>query len=73
MDKLKPCRCARTPIVIHLLDAYDDADFGYVVGCPSYSIFKKGHTESVTGLSKESCIKEWNRLADMREESNGES
>lgn len=73
MESLKPCVCGKRAKVEHLLDKYDNADFGYIVGCPSYSIFKKGHTESVTGLSKEACIKEWNRRADMREETNGES
>ena len=61
MSELKPCRCGRMPKVVHLLDAYDDADFGYIVGCPSYSIFTTGHTESISGLSKENCIEVWNR------------
>ena len=65
MEELKPCRCGRKARVQHIYDAYDDADFGYIVGCPTYTIFKTGHTESVTGIWKEECIKEWNRRAEQ--------
>lgn len=46
MDKLKPCpECGAAAVVIHMLDTYDAADFGWTAGCGRYKLNDGIHTK----------------------------
>lgn len=67
MEALHPCPyCGAVATVIHMVDTYDRADFGWDAGCPRWSLTDKHHDHSlptpmVRGrLSKEEAIWAWN-------------
>ena len=68
---ISPCPyCGSPDMVLHMVDTYDRADFGWYCGCPRYSLYDKVHTDEqkarppkVSGLlSKETAIKVWEEL-----------
>ena len=73
LDGLEPCPvCGAKTIVIHMVDTYDRADFGWVAGCPRYKRNDGIHDKPmiVSGLgSEDAAINAWNKK--VKEESNG--
>lgn len=69
MSELRNCPyCGSSAMVIHMVDTYDGADFGWDAGCPRWSLYDKVHDQSkpkpkVRGLlSKKEAIEAWNAL-----------
>ena len=63
-EKLKPCRvCKAEATVMRMYDAYDDAEFGYIAGCPKGTILDGEHDEDcrVIAYTKAEAIEKWNR------------
>lgn len=67
MYELYPCPyCGAAATVIHMVDTYDRADFGWDAGCPRWSLTDKHHDHSLPAprvrgrLSKEEAVWAWN-------------
>lgn len=64
VSELKPCpECGANAVVVHMVDTYDRADFGFDAGCPRYKTNDGIHTkrQRVSGLpSKEAATEAWN-------------
>lgn len=65
---ISPCPyCGSPAMVLHMVDTYDRADFGWDCGCARYSLFDKVHTDAqkerlpkvIGWASKEAAIKAW--------------
>ena len=74
MNGLSPCPvCDHPAMVIHMLDTYDRADFGWDAGCARARIGDGIHPDpsqvEVRGLfSKQAAIDAWNRkVLEMKE------
>lgn len=65
MPELEPCPvCGAKATVIHMVDTYDRADFGWDAGCPRYKLNDGIHDKPmiVSGLgSKDAAINAWNK------------
>lgn len=56
MSELRPCPyCGSQATVIHMVDTYDRADFGWDCGCPRYSLFDKVHAEEQKAKPPKIC------------------
>ncbi len=64
MIKPEPCPvCKAKATVIRMYDAYDDADFGYMCGCPKGTILDGKHDSGcrAAGYTKTKAIEAWNK------------
>lgn len=65
--KLENCPiCGKKAFVHHDYDSYDEADFGFSVGCPAYKLNDGIHDRRMAfhGYTrKEDAIKYWNAYA----------
>lgn len=63
--ELPPCYlCGAAAVVCHLYDTYDRADYGWVCGCPRWSLLDKVHPKDrerpeVRALTKEAAEAAW--------------
>lgn len=77
---LSPCPiCGKKAYVLHIVDTYDRADYGWDAGCPSAKLGDGVHGFGlhdrittdfplVNGLSRESAILVWNRWVERWKE-----
>ena len=77
MDKLEPCPiCGKAATVIHMIDTYDRADFGYDAGCGAARLNDGVHPDInrvriMAMPSKESAVTAWNIKARKVRAQNG--